>query len=154
MTRFGGDNVTVGLPGGCQCPGTPHEQDEVHLLPRLTFDGGAAGNAVLQRWAAGLVSDDPKAREAFERDLSVVYLTHQVAGWNLVDDSGKPIPYSPDMLLSDYGTARAVADRADDLYSEALLAPLAAAVSTSSPAGRTAGATSRSRPPSGRRRKP
>ena len=134
--RFGGENVPVALPGGCRCPGTPHAQDEVYLLPRLTFEGGARSDAVI---AAHLERGDTAD---LGRALSRVYLTEQVAGWNLTGEGGLPLPFAPALLLSDWEASRVVADKADDLYSEVLLAPLVTAASKSSPAGRTAASTS------------
>lgn len=146
--RFGGERVAVPLPGGCQCPGAPHERDEVYLLPRLTFDGGAAAEAVIST-AIGTGDAD-----AVAVPLVRAYLAHQVAGWNLVDADGQPVPYSMELLLSDWETARVVGDAADELYSEGLLAPLVAAVSTSSQGGRTAPSTSpRTRTASSRRKR-
>ncbi len=137
MSRFGGPDIPVTLPGGCQCPGTPHgEGDIVLLLPRLSYEGGAEAGLVINRYIG---KDDT---DAFGKDLGAAYLRHQVRGWNLVDEAGQPVPYSADLLLSDWHSARAVADKADDLYSEALLGPLVAAVSTYSPDGQTADSTS------------
>lgn len=134
--RFGGENVTVALPGGCQCPGTPHAQDEVYLLPRLTFDGGAAAEAVLRD---GLGKGD---LDAIAVPVLHAYLAHQVAGWNLVGPDGKPVPYSAALLIKDWESARVVGDAADDLYSGVLLAPLVASASASSPGGPTGASTS------------
>ena len=146
MTRFGGGSVTAPLPGPCGCPGTPHERDEVYLLPVLSFDGGSAADAALKRM---LGSGDT---EAVTREVVRAYLTHQVAGWNLVGDDG-PVPYDPALLLSDWSAALAVGEVADGLYSEALLAPLRAAASTSSPGGPTARSTSARTPAASTRRK-
>lgn len=146
--RFGGEPVAVPLPGGCQCPGTPHAQDEVYLLPRLTFDGGAAAEAVLM---SGIGHRDA---DALVRPLIRAYLEHQVSGWNLVGEAGVPVPFSPALLLSDWDTAKAVGDAADGLYSETLLAPLRDAVQKSLPAGPTAPSTSpRTRSASTRRKR-
>ena len=132
--RFGGQNVTV-LLGPCGCPSTPHEQDEAYLLPRLSFDGGAAAEAAV---VAHLGED----RGTIERALGEAYIRHQVVGWNLVDGNGDPLPWDPALLLSDWSIARPVAEMADGLYSTVLLAPLVATVSTSSQGGRTAPSTS------------
>lgn len=147
--RFGGQNVTVPL-GPCGCPSTPHaDGDEVYLLPRLTLKGGAAAEAALR--AALDAGGDPKGIEA---SLGEVYIRHQVAGWNLTGDDGAPLPWSPDLLLSDWSACRPVLDKADGLYSEALLAPLVATVSTSSQGGQTAPSTSpRTRSASTRRKR-
>lgn len=145
--RFGGANVTVALPGGCQCPGSPHETDEVYLLPKLSFDGGYAADEALRK---GLGTGDP---DAVSKPLVRAYLEHQVAGWNLVGEDGMGLPFSPALLLSDWDIALAVGNVADDLYSEALLRPLVEAVSTSSPGGRTARSTSRKKPAASKARK-
>lgn len=147
MTRFGGERVTVPLPGPCGCPGSPHAADEVYLLPVLTFDGGTAADTAMRSM---LGSGDA---DAVTREVVRAYLTHQVAGWNLVDEDGRPVPYDPALLLSDWAAALVVGDKADDLYSEALLAPLVAAASTSSPGGPTGASTSRRTPAASRRQK-
>lgn len=150
--RFGGENVPVVLPGGCQCPETPHPAgDIVYLLPRLSFDGGLAAGAAIREAptsASGGIDADLLA-EALVR----AYLDHQVVGWNLTDADGQPVPFSPALLRSDYTSAVEVGNAADDLYTEALLAPLQGAASTSSPRGAKAASTSpRTRSP-GRPRK-
>ena len=147
MTRFGGGSVTAHLPGPCGCPGTPHERDEVYLLPVLSFDGGSAADAALKRM---LGSGDT---EAVTREVVRAYLTHQVAGWNLTGPDGAPLPYDPALLLSDWTSALAVGEVADGLYSEVLLAPLVVAASTSSPGGPTAPSTSARTPAASTRRK-
>lgn len=149
--RFGGAPVPVALPGGCQCPGTPHERDEVYLLPRLTWDGGVAADAVLSDLP--MTTDGRVDTGRLAAMLCRAYLENQVSGWNLTDENG-PIPYSSEKLLSDWDIARVVGDKADDLYSDALLAPLVAAASTSSQRGRTAPSTSARTPSARRRRKP
>ena len=148
--RFGGENVTVPL-GPCACPSTPHAGgDEVYLLPRLSFKGGAAGDAAITA-ALGRPELDT---DAMTTALVEAYIRHQVAGWNLVDADGAPVPWSPDLLLSDWTSSRAVGEVADELYSEALLAPLVASVSKSSQGGPTAPSTSpRTRSASTRRKR-
>lgn len=147
---FGGERVTVPLPA-CRCPGTPHERDEVYLLPALTFDGGAAADTAVRR---APVTETGLDVDRLTKDLCRAYLTHQVAGWNLVDADGRPVPYSASLLLSNWEVARIVGDAADELYSEGLLAPLVAAVSTSSPAGPTGPSTSPRTRSASRPRKP
>jgi hypothetical protein len=146
--RFGGPNVTVPL-GPCGCPSTPHaDGDEAYLLPRLTFAGGAAGEALI---GSALTKGD---EEAIASALVQVYIRHQVTGWNLTGEDGAPVPWDPDLLLSDWTMSRVVGEAADDLYSEALLAPLLASVSKSSQGGQTAPSTSpRTRSASTRRKR-
>ena len=157
MSRFGGDPVAVSL-GACQCPGTPHEGgDEVYLLPRLSLAGGAAASRVVARFVPlmaerGEDAQDPDLNARFGLELGKVYIQEQTTGWNLTGEAG-PLPFSTELLLSDWATGRPVADAADDLYSKALLDPLVEAVSTSSRDGPTAGSTSPSRTTSRTRRK-
>lgn len=148
MSRFGGEPVVAPLPGPCECPGSPHDRDEVYLLPRLTFDGGAAADRVITRHLGPDMDTSVLADE-----LIRVFLEHQVSGWNLLGDDGAPLPYSAALLLSDREAAVAVGDAADALYAEALLAPLQAAVQKSLPAGPTAPSTSPRTRTAGRPRK-
>ena len=145
--RFGGALVSVPL-GHCACPGTPHAGgDEASLLPRLSYEGGAAAERTVNR----VIGTDP---EAVATALCRVYIEHQVSGWNLTDADGAPVPFTAALLLSDWTTSRLVAEAADGLYSEGLLAPLVAAVSTSSPPSQTAPSTSpRTRSASSRRKR-
>lgn len=129
----------------CDCPDKPHPNgDEVYLYPNLTFDGGAAATAALRE---GVGTSD------LGRALGHAYLQWQVAGWNLVDDEGKGVPYDKALLLSDWNLGRPVAERADEMYSEDLLRPLVASVSTSSAPGPTIPQTSPRKPSTKVRRK-
>lgn len=113
----------------CRCDGTPHpDGDVVYLFPTLTFDGGAAATAALR---------ESVGTPDLDRVLGRSYLQHQVAGWNVVDDEGRAVPFALDALLNDWNLGRIVAERADELYSEDLLRPLVASVSTSSGRGLT-----------------
>lgn len=127
--------------GACLCPGAPHpDGDFVYLRPTL---GLAAGIAIQK-----LVIDANNAESRMDgADLTGVlaesYLLHGVAEWNLAN--GKAIPVTPDTirehLLSDFGRAAPVADKADDLYMGAVLAPLLQRARSSSASTSSNGST-------------
>lgn len=128
----------------CRCEGAPHpDGDVVYLFPTLTFDGGAAATAALRE---GVGTPD------LDRVLGRAYLEHQTAGWNVIDDEGKAVPLDRSVLLSDWNLGRPVAERADEMYSEDLLRPLVASVSTSSAPGPTIPQTSPRKPSTKARR--
>ena len=103
----------------CPCPGTPHpDGDTVFLAPLLSMAGGMAAQVAMSEGSTDLI--------ALQEMLARVYLTHGVVGWTFVDDQGQPIPvsYANAMLLLPYGKGgRLVADKADELYAQDLLAP-------------------------------
>jgi len=135
MRSFEADPVEVRLPA-CYCPGSPHEADLVYLAPALSMAGGMAAQAAI---AEG-IGDPIRLQEL----LAEVWMRHGVISWNLVDESG-PIPVNAANVAAalPYGKGgRLVADRADDLYAEDILAPLAERVRNNSPRGRTNGLTS------------
>jgi len=129
------DTVTV-RARDCACPGTPHEDgDTVDILARPSLALGLAaqadiiaaagdGTTLAQRWM-------------------LTYIRLGAVGWNLVDADGLAVPFDVQGLLDDYTFAVDVADKADDLYSEAILRPLTARLNGISPTGRTTASTSR-----------
>lgn len=129
------DNVPVPL-GYCPCEGQPHaDGDVVYLYPELSMPGGmAAQGAIAEAMENGF--DQVLIQELLAR----VWIRHGVAAWTFLDDLGKPIPVTPDNVARALPFAkggRAVADKADDLYNEAVLAPLAARFAALSKTGRT-----------------
>lgn len=151
MTRFDDTPVEVAI-GPCECPGTPHaDGDLVYLAPRLSMAGGMAAQGVISE-AAG---DPIKLQEL----LASLWLRYGVVGWNLTDDDGRPVPVNESTLTAalPYGKGgRLVAERADDLYAEDILAPLVERAeklskrgpTTSSPRATSATRTSTPRRPS------
>ena len=135
--------------GACRCPGSPHEDgDTVFLYPTIGLHGGVkAQQAILNR-------SDPAALTA---DLTVIYVQEGIAAWTFTDDKEKAVPVTPEniesLVLRDFTYATPIADKADQLYTEAVLSPLRVAASKSSPRGPTNGSTSQPMASSPRRPK-
>lgn len=104
--------------GYCPCAGTPHpDGDIVYLHAELSAAGGMA--------VQGFISEPDPIR--LQELLARVWLGHGVAAWTFLDDDGKPIPLTPENVVRALPYAkggRLVADKADALYAEAVLAPL------------------------------
>lgn len=128
------DEVAVDLEG-CPCEGTPHDHDTVWLRAELTPDGGIAATHLLD---SGTI-DAPTLIGA----VGKTFLVHGVTRWTFVDEKGEPVPVTPwNVAHLDWEITRPLAEKADDLYAEKLLAPLRARRSQSSANGRTARSTS------------
>lgn len=123
----------------CPCPtgdGTPrHESDTVTLRDTLDFHQATTITKAVQF----IDNDDPGSRAAeVLATLSEFYVLVGVERWTLRDVSNKPVPVNKGeirkAILDRPEIASLVADVADDLYSEAILLPLARkAASSSSP---------------------
>lgn len=130
----------------CACPGRPHtkEGDVVYLKPMLGLDGGAAAEIDL-----AMVDEVPEERRVttlFAR-WAVTFVRYGAVGWNFVQkgkEGPEPKPFDVEELIADYRVSRLVADKASDLYSEAVTGPLvvAAAAAISSRDGQTTASTS------------
>lgn len=153
-------NVTVDV-GACRCPGTPHEQDEVLLAPKLTVPMGAAAMAVL----SGV---DPTIG-AMQAALTAIYLSPAPAGgivaWSFVregkDDKGLPIvvpeeitPDNIERLIPWTDGGSEVASKADELYAGDLFRPLAERLAKSSKPGSTDDSTLPKTPSGSKPQKP
>jgi hypothetical protein len=115
------DNVQVPVRDG----------QTVGLLPKLTLAGGIE---LQQRFRSLLQMDPRPSHPEITGLLTEDYLLVGVAEWSLSDDMG-PIPVSREniarYLLSDFELAQPVANAADELYYEPVLAPLVASLQTS-----------------------
>lgn len=122
----------------CRCPGAPHpDGDYAYLRPYLLFEGG------MEALRAMAKADGDVTR--FGELVGPVYIRHGVASWNKVDAEGNPVPVTPEALAAlRYEDAYELADRADDLYGTAVVAPLARRTEKFSAGGPTAGSTSAS----------
>lgn len=142
----------------CTCPGTPHaEGDGVFLRDTITLRGGLAAERVI----VGVINDlalrgeteESAIDDALTPGLLDVYLRDGCTGWNVEDEDG-PVPFVLEDLLADYNLALPVAQKAQELYTEAVMRPLTARLSVTSARGSTSVSTSRTRKPTPRRRKP
>lgn len=127
--------VTVRLEE-CLCPGTPHaDGDSVELRAELDLSSGL-------RIVAEIAEDREGA--AIER-LGRAYLRAGIVAWSFLDENGKPVPVTGENVgrLRWSAGLYTLADRASDLYGEAVLSPLAARVRESSQSGPSADSTSR-----------
>jgi hypothetical protein len=134
----------------CRCPGAPHpDGDYAYLRPYLLYAGGAEALRAIAT-AAGDGDVDATRLAAV---VTPVYLRHGIVSWNRVDEAGEPVPVTDETIAAlRWEDAYEVADRADDLYGEAVLRPLLRRTAKLSPGGPTAGSTSaNSRSPSKRR---
>ena len=128
---------------GCLCPGHPHDSDTVQMREQLDFRRAAA-----IKYAVLLFKTDQPSADAAEvlALLSEQYLVQGIEAWSLRDDKDQPIPVSREaiviFLLTNLEAAGVVAERADELYSEAVMLPLLQMGSTSSRPGPTNGSTS------------
>lgn len=130
MRSLHSEPVEVNI-GPCECPGSPHEADLVYLAPALSMAGGMAAQQIISDIGGDLV--------ALQEGLSKLWIRHGVVGWNLVDEDG-PIPLTEANVVAalPFGKGgRLVADRADDLYAEDILAPLVEKVAALSKRGST-----------------
>lgn len=147
MGRF--DAVPVAVPiGPCECPGAPHEQDEVYLRPRLGYAAGADASVAAAAYVGKAIDANDLAKA-----IVPIYIRGGAVGWNLVDDDGEAVPFDAEVLLSDWDVAVIVGDQADNLYSEVITRPLVKAASQSSPLTPTAASTSRRKRSTGSPRK-
>jgi len=146
MSRFDSTPVEVAI-GPCECPGTPHaDGDLVYLAPALSMAGGMAAQGVIAE-AAG---DSVRLQEL----LAALWIKYGVIDWNLVGEDGKPVPLTEANVAAalPYGKGgRLVAEKADDLYAEDILAPLVMRAERLLKPGPTPGRTSRT-PASTRKR--
>ena len=145
----------------CLCPPnargeTRHpDGDTVTLRERLDFRSAlTARNTMVM-----VKQEDEEASTAdILAALTEVYLLIGITGWTLVDAKNKPVDVSRaairEHLLSNPDVAMVVGDAADELYSEAVILPLLARASNSSPPTPIAGSTSATKASSGRRPKP
>lgn len=136
MGRFDSAPVTVPI-GPCECPGTPHEQDEVYLRPRLGYQAGADASVAFVE-CSGIGGD----RNALAKLIVPIYVRGGAVGWNLLDADGEPLSFDPERILDDWNTAVLVGEKADSLYSEAVVDPLVRMASPSSRATPTKPSTS------------
>lgn len=139
---------TVRIP--CPCPGTPHDGgDEVTLRERLGLAGGIAAQTIVVAARQAQGGKRPLDQAMLTGLLAEVYLLHAIEAWTLVGTDGRPLELDEanirERLLSDFSVAEPIADRADDLYLEAVITPLVKPAASSSRRSSTKGSTSATR---------
>ena len=132
--------VAVEVP----CPTGAHpDGDFVYLRPQLDLAGGYAARRQINELADGATSSE------VEGLLMDVYLRHGVADWTLHDADGKALAVNrqsirEQLIQGDLDRALMIGNRADALYSPAVVTPLAKRAAEFSRASRRGGSTSAS----------
>ncbi len=132
----------------CVCPQRPDgsarhaDGDTVTLREKLDFRSALhARNTVIL-----LRQDDVTDAAEILAALTEVYLRVGIESWTLADAKGKAVPVSREAvaaLMTDHpDAAMTIGDEADELYSEAVISPLVARASKSSPPTPTKDSTS------------
>ena len=148
MSRF--DPVSdVPVPvGPCLCPGEPHRDgDVVYLAPVLSTLAGQAAQGAIQ----DAITDTVRLEELLWR----IYRDLCITDWNFVDEDGDPVPLTPENKERGLPFAkggRLVAEKADELYAQDVLAPLRSRVESAQrqltrPRKRSARGSTRTGPP-------
>ena len=124
------------------CPTGMHngEGDWVLLAPTLSLEGGLAAEQDL-REVAGIASESARG-EALQRRWLITFVRYGAKGWNLHDDEDQDLDFDAEAVLEDYGIAQPVANKAADLYTDAVLRPFLNRLAARSPTGRTSSTTS------------
>ncbi len=116
--------------GPCRCAGGAHTHgDIVYLKPEVDVPMQLAFSAAWKELTGdGLTADEFQAD--MQGVLGGIFLRHGISGWTFTDEEGTAIRVKPEAiraLLSPSKGGLKVVDRADDLYSKELFAPLVAA---------------------------
>lgn len=133
--------------GECRCPGTPHPGDAVFLHPSVTIPIGQAAFSALDGMTTGA---------EYQGILAQIYLHFGITGWTFTDAEGVSVPVTSaniDERLTWAHGGHTVAQRADELYSADVFAPLAARLSMSSGGGPKGPSTSATLPSGSKRPK-
>lgn len=119
----------------CACPQTPHpDGDTVTYHERLSFDAST-------RALKAIIRGGGDASAAWE-----VYLFDGPESWNLVDSAGRPLALTHDALEAlPFEDQYEIADHADTVFGEQVLAPLVRRMNLSSKPTRTPSTSRRPR---------
>lgn len=120
----------------CECPGHAHNGtgDVVYMRPRASVPLGLAVEADVIAAAGN--------SQLLRRSWIVSYIREGVVGWNLVDERGKPRPLDVQELVDDYAVGMVIAEKADELYGDAVVTPLLTRLFEPSEPGSTDDSTS------------
>lgn len=119
------------------CKHGHHDSHQVFLAPTLGLDGGIRAEQAL--FASRGDQDE------LTRLWLPIFVRYGAKGWDLCDESGEPAPFDIDVILEDYTLARPVADKAGELYKDAIVAPFREKQQTRSPTTPTSATTSQRR---------
>jgi len=127
----------------CPCPGTPHpDGDTVTLRDKPTLRMGTQ--------VIGLSSAQAQTGLPSAGDITELFVREGILAWTFVLEDGSPRPLDAEgiqWLVDDYAVAYPIAERASELYTEVIFAPLLAQATEprrSSPTSRTGASTSAS----------
>lgn len=117
-------DVTV----ACPCPGTPHpDGDTVTLRDKPTLEMGTTSLG----WASQQASDGKPTTG----HISVLYVREGILSWTFLEEDGTHKPVNAETLdwfVDDFALAYPVAEKAAELYTDAIFAPLLAQMNKSS----------------------
>jgi hypothetical protein len=136
-----------------ECPDGSHpEGDGVWIATRLSLDCGIAARQAIVAAHTESGGNEAAMDAALIRHWFKAYARFAPVSWNLHDETG-PWPFDPQRLVDDYDLGYPVADRADDLYRDAVMRPLLDAPSTPSRHGTNGSTTSPRTTSTGKSRK-
>jgi hypothetical protein len=124
--------------GDCPCPGTPHTEEHVYLEPEASLLLATTAFKAVQL-----------ARETVQDQIGALtssYIPAAIRSWTFLEESEGivPVPITREnaerLIPWDRGGFE-VADKADDLYSERVMAPLVKRLQQLSVPGQTASGT-------------
>jgi hypothetical protein len=125
----------VAIPCICAPDGSRHPSgDTVTLRDKLDFTSSlAARNTIIH----AKTNDPGMSVGEVQALLTELYLLSGIESWTVRDEKGKPLEPTRtnirDILFANIEAAMLVADAADEQYAEAVMLPLLAKASTSSP---------------------
>lgn len=129
------------------------EGDTIELRERLDFAAGRTGRNIIK---VGKAEDLSTAEIMTE--LTDWFVIAGIRTWSVVDEKGKPVEPNrytiPQYLFANEGARETISDAADDLYAEAVTAPLVNGAWRSSPSTPTNGSTSATNGSTPKHRKP
>ncbi len=110
----------------CACP-VPHEDgDVVYLLPALGLEGGAMAEFDLLNSQS--IADEERRTFALLAKWTVTFVRYGAVAWNWtrLDEDGRPepVPFDVEVLTTSYEISRLLAEKANELYSAAVMRPL------------------------------
>ena len=152
MTTADGMQPVVVNVGACRCIGGPDtspvhpDGDEVYLMPEVSLSLGLRCNGAL-----AVADDDPQMMETL---LGKAFIEGGIVGWTFVEGD-LPVPITPANIARMLPWAKGgslVSERANDLYSADILAPLRRRSQAQLPPGPTSVLTSVTRPSRAQRR--